>query len=189
MQKTVLIHRKKSIKSHEKGKELWQGQRSEKSLSNEWWTQDVLFKELCKEYKIKPRLDVAATYRNAKCEWYIGKKANGVSLDTPWTIPKNKRVTVWCNPPNEFLQEFLFKAYWEWIESGCKQKILMIVPTNCMSSNGFWLNVQLPMDYGEKIFYRPIRGRPEFLENGSVADSSARNAYIAIGWGIDNPHQ
>lgn len=167
--------------------QLHQRKRSKKSLSNEWWTPDSLYKYLIKNWKIKPKLDVCATYENSKCDWYLDKNADATNPDTLWIIPKNKRVTVWCNPPNEFTQELLYRAYIEWSLSNCKQKIMMIIPANVLSSQGFKHNVRIPMDYGENVHFREIEGRPEFLENGKKPDSSSRNAYIVIGWGIKDP--
>jgi hypothetical protein len=170
-------------------KQLHQRKRSKKSLSNEWWTPDLLFDFLCKVTRKKPKLDVAATNKNSKCIWYIDKKADATNPNTSWVIPKNKRVVVWCNPPNEHTQELLFRAYQEWCESNCKQIIMMIVPANTLSSQGIKYNVRLPIDYGEKVFYREIQGRPEFLDHGKKPESSARNAYIFICWGIYDPNR
>jgi len=177
-------------KKHKKRRKklLHQNPRSDKSLSNDWWTPDKLYKRLCKYYKIKPKLDVSATARNSKCDWYLGRRANALSLDTKWIIPKKRRVAIWLNPPNEFLQDFFFRTYLEWVDSNCKQEIIMIVPTNSMSSQGFWINVQYPIDFGENVSYRAIEGRPEFLDDGKKPDSSARNAYISIVFGIEDPH-
>jgi len=168
-------------------KQLHQRKRSKKSLSNEWWTPEKLYQYLTKNWKIKPKLDVCATYQNSKCEWYLDKKADATNPETEWTIPKNKRVNVWCNPPNEFTQELLYRAYIEWALSNGRQKIMMIIPANVLSSQGFKYNVRIPIDYGENVHFREIEGRPEFLENGKKPDSSSRNAYIVIGWGIEDP--
>jgi len=166
---------------------LHQRKRSKKSLSNEWWTPDQLFIFLCTVVRRFPKLDVCATNRNSKCIWYLDKKVDATDPDTKFVIKKTKRVTVWCNPPNEHTQEMLFKNYWQWVESNCKQTIMMIVPANVLSSQGFKINVRIPIDFGEDVFYREIDGRPAFLDNGKKPDSSARNAYIFICWGMKEP--
>lgn len=168
--------------------QLHQRKRSKKSLSNEWWTPDKLFDFLCKYYKKHPILDVTATFKNSKCIWYLDKKADATDPDTKWVILNGKRVMIWCNPPNENLQELLFSAYYQWVDSNCKQEIMMIVPANVVSSQGFWINVRIPEDFGENVSHREIEGRPEFLDNGKKPDSSARNAYIVICWGFQDPH-
>lgn len=167
--------------------QLHQRKRSKKSLSNEWWTPDKLYIFLTKRAKVKPKLDVCATFQNSKCIWYLDKKADATNPDTSFIIPKRRRVVVWCNPPNEHTQEMLYRVYMEWSLSNCKQPIIMIIPANVLSSQGFKYNVRIPIDFGENVHFREIEGRPEFLENGLKPESSARNAYIVITWGIDNP--
>jgi hypothetical protein len=92
-----------------------------------------------------------------------------------------KNSGVWCNPPNKDLGKYINKAYEQHKKFG--MRIMMIVPTNCMSSNAFWDSVELPKDRGEKVFYKPIYKRIEFLDKGKKPDSSARNAYLVIIWG------
>lgn len=167
--------------------QLHQRKRSKKSLSGEWWTPDKLYDFLTRRAKIKPKLDVNATFRNSKCIWYLGKKADATNPNTEFIIPKRRRVAVWCNPDNEHTQEMLYRNYMEWSLSNCKQEIMMIIPANVVSSQGFKYNVRIPIDFGENVQWREIEGRPEFLENGIKPDSSARNAYIVITWGIDDP--
>jgi len=182
----IRYKKNKSIWSFPKT-QLHQRKRSKKSLSNEWWTPDKLYNFLTKRSKVKPKLDVNANYRNSKCIWYLGKKADATNPNTEFIIPKRRRVTVWCNPANEHTQEMLYRVYMEWALSNCRQPMMMIIPANVISSQGFKYNVRIPIDFGENVRFREIEGRPEFLDNGKKPDSSARNAYIVITWGIIDP--
>lgn len=157
--------------------QLHQRKRSKKSKSDEWWTPLIIFLSLCKEYRLKPNLDVACTVKNCLCD-------NGLTdgLNNEWLLGKwAGKTTVWCNPPNSLLGAFLSKAYEQFIKY--KIKIMMIVPANVMSSNAFWDAVETPRREGKKIMYEPIRKRIPFLDNGKKPKFSARNAYIIIIWG------
>jgi len=161
-------------------KPLHQRKPSKKSLSNNWWTPKDLYYSLCKQYKINPRLDVAATPVNTKCSYYITKKQNSLKRD--WVLKNNHKVPVWCNPPNKDLQKFIRKAYQQWIKFKKDFTIMMIVPGNVGSSAAWWDCVEDPIDNGENIFHRFIKKRINFLDRGKKPKSSARNAYMVVIW-------
>ena len=162
-------------------KQLHQRKRSKKSKSDEWWTPDNVFEQLCKDHSFHPEIDVACTYKNCKCMTGLTD-----ALKDDWNIKsllykKKKFGDVWCNPPNSELQNYLLRAYYEWKTFG--MKIMMIVPANTMSSKAFWNAVEIPYRRGEKIMYEPIYKRITFLDNGKKPKFSARNAYIVVIWG------
>lgn len=173
---------------------LHQRSPSKKVKNDNWWTPWWLFRCLCLIYKFNPLLDVCADHKNTKAPLYIDKKINalktdwllknakfrnGIINDMPWK--KNPKGDIWCNPPNSELGKFLLKAYEQHKNFGLR--IMMVIPTNAMSSNAFWDAVELPKERGEKIFYKPIYKRIEFLDKGKKPDSSARNAYLVVIWG------
>lgn len=164
----------------EKGSALHQRKLSKKSKSNNWWTPQWLFNQLCLIYSFKPLLDVSADSKNTKCKSYFTKKDDALTRD--WLVD-GSFVDVWCNPPNGgmLLGKFMLKAYEQYSKFG--MRIMMIIPTNTMSSNAFWDAIELPKERGEKVFYKPIYKRIEFLDAGNDPEFGARNAYLVVTWG------
>lgn len=159
-------------------KQLHQRKRSESSLNDNYWTPDDVYELLCEQNDIEPLLDVACTEENKKCT-----KGLSDSLGRDWVINHLHPtiVDVWCNPPNSKLGEFIRKAFEQYDKWG--MKIMMIVPANAVSSKAWWESIEDPKDAGEDIFYKPIKGRIKFLENGKKTKYSARNAYMVVIWG------
>lgn len=162
---------------------LHQRQRSKKSKNDNWWTPWWLFRCLCAIYKFKPELDVCADGKNTKCISFFTKKDN--ALERNWLLEDSDGaiyvVDIWCNPPNSQLGAFIRKAFEQHRKFG--MRIMMIVPTNVMSSDAWWDGVEIPKDEGFKIKYKPIYHRIEFLDKGKKPESSARNAYLVVIWG------
>jgi len=165
-------------------KQLHQRKRSESSKHDDWWTPIKLFLFLCSYFKFKPILDVCATKRNTKCKYYFTKKADALTKN--WKI-KKKIHDVWCNPPNSLQGKFLRKAYEEFKKGGIR--IMMIIPANVVSSNAWKEAVEDPVDRGEKVFYKSIHKRQNFLEHGKEPKFSARNAYMVVIWGRYNANR
>jgi len=163
--------------------QLHQRKRSEKSKSDEWWTPDPTYNDLCDEYDFHPILDVAGNARNTKCQFYLKD-----ALKQEWTLgDKHPQydIDIWCNPPNSKLKYFLPRAYEQWRKYRLyRPRIMMIVPANTMSSKAFWGAVEIPRRGGVDIMYEPIFKRIPFLDNGKKPKFSARNAYITVIWGI-----
>ena len=168
-----------------KGSALHKRKPSAKVKNNNWWTPLWLFIQLCLIYNIKPRLDVAADHFNHKCKQYITEKEDALTRDWLYHNADGtvEIVDVWCNPPNggALLGKFIRKAYEQHKKFG--MRIMMIIPTNTMSSNAFWDAIEIPKDNGEKVFYKPIYKRVEFLDKGKKPLFGARNAYLVVLWG------
>lgn len=130
---------------------------------DEYETPPQLYNELCYKTGIKPKLDVAANTSNRKCLEYLKD-----GLHESW----NK--DVWCNPPHSITEKFVRKACEQWHKNNIN--ILMIIPTNTMSSS-FWHECIEP--YAE---YFAIRGRIRFLRFGHPAKHASRNAYVCVIW-------
>lgn len=162
--------------------QLHQRKRSEKSKSDEWWTPDTTYDDLCEEYDFNPVLDVASNGRNSKCQFYLKD-----ALTQQWSLgdrEPERNVDIWCNPPNSQLQTFMLRAYNQWtLLKKYRTRIMMIVPANTMSSKAFWQAIEIPHRQGEKVMYEPIYKRIAFLDNGKKPKFSARNAYIVVIWG------
>lgn len=157
---------------------LHQNKRSKKSKSDEWWTDQKLFDELCYEYNFYPKIDVAATKANKLCNLYFSKEDDAITK-VKWIIGKKKR-KCWLNPPNKQTRYFIKKAWQQFALYGIQT--MMIVPLNVQSSNAWWTNVQEPMECGEKIMVRPIRTRRKFLYKGADIGTSI-NGYCVVIFG------
>lgn len=173
---------------------LHQRKPSIKSKSNNWWTPLWLFISLCRMYGFVPILDVCADLPNARASNYFDKHMNALNRDwLPIGAKKKKKLRyifglnsldIWCNPPNGELGKFLEKAYEQYTKFRAKgMRIMMIIPANSISSDAFWDAVELPKDRGEKIIYKPIYHRIEFLDAGKKPKFGARNAYMVVIWG------
>lgn len=162
--------------------QLHQRKRSKKSKSDEWWTPDPTYEDLCKEYNFHPVLDVASNGRNSKCQFYLKD-----ALTQQWSLgdrEPERNVDIWCNPPNSKLKFFFPRAYEQWnLLKKYGTRVMMIVPANTMSSKAFWSAVETPRRNGVKVMYEPIFKRIPFLDNGKKPKFSARNAYIVVIWG------
>lgn len=152
-------------------KQLHQRPRSEASLSDEYETPKELFDNLCYQYRISPRLDVCANDLNSKCHWHIPKALDGLTLSWKTT---DGYVDVWCNPPHSKNEEFVRKAYDQWMKNN--MNIIMILPANTCSSLYWHQCIQ-----GNAEIH-PIKGRIRFLVNGKPSEFPSRNAYICVIW-------
>lgn len=162
---------------------LHQTKQTRESSSDEWWTLQELFDELCKMYNFYPELDVCATKANRLCKFYFTKKQN--ALVKKWMIGMKKR-KCWCNPPNSIMKLFLKVAYEMW--NDYKIQTMLIVPLNIQSSANYWEYVLRPMERGEKIMERPIEKRRKFLYKGRDTGTSI-NGYCVVIFGRYNPFQ
>lgn len=72
--------------------------------TDEWSTPQDLFDNLNKEFHFD--LDPCATDENHKCNYYITKETDGLSIS--W-----KDHIVFCNPPYSNVAQWVFKAYFE----------------------------------------------------------------------------
>ena len=150
---------------------------SKLSASDEWWTLQELYDELCKKYNFYPELDVSATKANRLCNYYFSKKDDALTRD--WIKGKKKRFC-WNNPPAKEQGKFIAKAYEQWDE--LRIKTMQIVPLNVQSSNAWWDNVLYPIKRGERIFTEPIKNRRKFLYKGRDVGGSI-NGYCVVIYG------
>lgn len=146
--------------------QLHQRPRSEASLSDEYETPTSLFDDLCKSYNIEPKLDVACTQENKKCFFRITKEENALNRMWPYDV--------WCNPPHTMNEEFVRKAYDQWLKTNIN--VMMILPANTCSSLYWHQCVQGSAEI------HPIKGRIKFLVNGEPSKFPSRNAYICVIW-------
>ena len=157
--------------------ELHQQPRSELSKSDDWETPDELYQQLILVSGILPQLDVCATKQNKKCLYYLGESDNALHANTEWhgnvrNIIKGKKTGVWCNPPHSQTGAFVKKAFEQWQKHNIN--VLMIMPTNTMSSN-YWHN------YIEgNAEYFAIKGRIRFKIGGVLSQHVSRNAYVCV---------
>ena len=157
------------------------GKKSKESKSNSWWTEYSLFEFLCKTYHFKPNCDIAASEQNSLCDYYYDKKLDALK-QTKWKFPRSKkRVKGWLNPPNDKIGKFLLKAYEQYKKFGIMT--MMIVPSNVEGTKAWWEAVEDPIDRGEKIFFKAIKGRPRFLLHGRNYEHGSINSYKVIIFG------
>jgi len=155
--------------------------KSELSVSDEWETPQELFDYLCEKYKITPRLDVASTMENRKCQYFIDDEVD--ALEHEWLVNyfmdkgvllDGTKVDVWCNPPHSLTEIFVKKAYEQWAKHNIN--IIMIIPANSMCTNYAEEAILLSAEY------HPINRRfCKFLYKGEKKDSS-RNGYFVVIW-------
>ena len=136
------------------------------SASDEWETPQEVYDQLCYAYEITPMMDVAATSKNFKCEFYLSKFYDALTCD--WVFDS------WCNPPHSQTGKFVQKAHEQWQKHNIN--ILMIIPANSICTK-----------YSEKYIkdsaeYHPIYFRPRFLRDGVPAKDPARNSYFVVIW-------
>jgi len=62
---------------------------------------------------------------------------------------------------------------------------MMIVPVNVQGTKAWWDAIQDPMEKGERISVRPIKGRRRFLFRGKDSGTSI-NAYCVVLFGRRN---
>ena len=137
-----------------------------KSKSDEWWTPDDLFKEICEMVKIKPECDYAATKENRKCEFFMDD-----SLNSEWVYDG------WLNPPNSMTKQFMDKALDEWTSNNIN--IICLIPSACISRRYFqpiWQTFHISHDLIDII---PIP-RPDFWFEGKKEKGSARNDTVEL---------
>lgn len=153
--------------------ELHQQPRSELSKSDDWETPDELYQKLIIVSGVLPQLDVCATKKNKKCLYYLGESDNALHANTEWQRGREPEVTgVWCNPPHSQTGAFVKKAFDQWQKHNIN--VLMIMPTNTMSSN-YWHN------YIEgNAEYFAIKGRIRFKIGGVSSQHVSRNAYVCV---------
>ena len=148
---------------------LHQHKRSKDSLNDDWWTPKSLYENLCKKYNIYPKLDVAATSENSKCQYYLGD-----ALHQEWTIGGKDPETIWCNPPFSMTDKFIRRAESQYAKYG--MRMMMIVPANVLSSKVWHELIE------GKREYHAVEGRPKFLNHGRPSKFPSRNAYVVILW-------
>lgn len=162
--------------------QLHQKKRSAASRSDEYATIKDLYKRLCKEYKIYPKLDVCATKENRKCRrFYFIKEKNPTTgryrktnrrngLKLPWTSDW------WCNPPQTEAQTFIIRGDQQWREFN--RNGIMIIPANSTVTKAgaklLW-NKKNPRMY-------PLLPSPKFIYNGNLTEETARNRYLVVIW-------
>jgi len=161
---------------------LHQHKQSKKSKSDNWWTPELAYADLCRIYQFFAILDVCATSASSKCDWYIDRNTN--ALLTDWLV-RGKRVLCFCNPPNKELGKFIDRCYHQFKTLGVQT--MLIVPLNTQTSKAWWRSVQLPMEKGEKIMVRPMDKRINFEHDGHKGDSSI-NGYAVVIFGRKNTH-
>jgi len=145
--------------------------KTELSLSDEWETPQELYDHLCEKYDIHPLIDATANVDNTKCQYFVGD-----ALHSRWTLGDYypEIVDVWCNPPHSKNEEFVKRAYAQWVEHDIT--IMMILPANALCTN-YAENWIAP--YAE---YHPINRKfCKFLLDGKKKDSS-RNGYFVVIW-------
>jgi phage N-6-adenine-methyltransferase len=146
-------------------------------IDDDFWTPLELYERLCKLYDIHPKLDVAASSKNTKCEAWLEN-----AMFEEWIIPLPNGLfvsEVWCNPPHSMTEEFIRRA-----DSQHKKyniNIMMIVPSNTESTK-VWSEL-IENDYEDLVENHRVEGRPRFLQHGNTKTKfSSRNAYRVLIW-------
>ena len=114
------------------------------SRGSDWSTPQELFDDLNNEFNFT--LDPCASEWNAKCDYYISEKEDGLKQDWGTQV-------VFMNPPyGKALNDWMKKAY----ESALKgATVVCLVPS--ATDTSWW------HDYAMKGEIRYLRGRPRFV--------------------------
>ena len=149
---------------------------------DEWWTATDVYDDLCERFIIVPNLDVCAKNRDAAKvkDNFITPEQNMFEVD--WSKQKlNDQEVVWfMNPPNSMLKQCLKRALTMWQEHNIAG--LIIIPTSTISRQHFrpiWDLIESGVIKIGRDF-KPLFGRPNFLENGKLGEYSNRNDYIGL---------
>ena len=163
------------------------GDKSKRSADNHWWTEYVLYKFLTTKYYFYPNCDLAATEANSLCDYYYDEELDAL-IQERWHFPRSKkRLIGWCNPPANKIGKFLLKVYEQFDTFSIPT--MMIVPSNVEGTKAWWEAVEDPIDRGERIFFKAIKGRPKFLLHGKRTfdklgnELSSINAYKVVIFG------
>ena len=142
------------------------------SDEDDYETPPPLYRRLCTQYGIHPRLDVAARSHNTKCEIYLSD-----AMYQEWRLI-SEIVDIWCNPPHSMTEEFIRRADSQHKKYG--MNIMMIIPANVISTIVYHELIENELKV--KVENHPIKGRPIFLKNNQTALFPSRNAYQIIIW-------
>lgn len=123
---------------------------------DEYQTPNDLYYEALLQYQISPKLDVAATDRNTKCDYYFTKEIN--ALDQEWDQD------FFMNPPYSHVEKFMKKAYLSYLKYNVNALILIYAKTDTK----FWHSY-----IEEKAEVHFIKGRIRFIKNGIKTKNSA----------------
>ena len=124
----------------------------EETLRNEWKTPDALADAITRRHELI--LDVAASFENKKCFYFIPKEAD--ALLNPWEHDW------WCNPP--------FDNILAWVEHALRQKTRGVMLLPCRM-NSDWMNVVVKSGVCDLQFFR---GRVQYeVPDPRIKKSSA----------------
>jgi phage N-6-adenine-methyltransferase len=129
---------------------------------DEYATPDDIYKDGCKKYKIKPKLDVSGSRKHHKVKRYFSKNKNALEQD--W------KVDFWMNPPYSQVGKFMKKAYEEHKKWNVNGIILVYSKTDTKWFNRYVYNQKKNKWLAE--FY-PIEGRIKFWKNGKKTEFPA----------------
>jgi site-specific DNA-methyltransferase (adenine-specific) len=123
-------------------------------VDDDWETPKNLFEEACIKYNVNPRLDVAATEYNTKCNNYTTAHHNALNLC--WHVLGESK-DVFCNPPYTKVSEFVAKAYHEHVCHNITIMMLIFSKTDTK-----WWHQYIE---GKAEVYNQ-KGRIKFYKNG-----------------------
>ena len=128
-------------------------------IKNSWGTDPVIFNAMNKEFNFS--LDAAANDDNHKCDWYLTKEDDSLSVDWSYHLDDySMRPSVWINPPygKGFIKKFMQKC----IEQKAKGVTsVLLVPATLDAQ---WLPIndisEIRIVTGGRLsFYHPINGK------------------------------
>lgn len=129
-------------------------------MKNSWGTDPVIFNALNKEFNFS--LDAAANDRNHKCDWYLTKEDDALSIDWVIAIQDHasvKDTAVWINPPygKGFIKKFMQKCIQEKAKGVTS---VLLVPATLDAQ---WLPINEISEIrivtgGRLSFYHPVNG-------------------------------
>lgn len=146
-----------------------------------WWTPDDLVQKIRDYLGYDFFIDVAADDRNKKAENYFTIEDN--ALTRIWGLVRIDAMgyrqitvgTVWCNPPNSKLRDFVLWALFQWMVMG--MEINLLIPID-VRTRKYFAPINELSKRDDRIEMIELYQRPAFLEDGEKPKWSSRNGYM-----------
>lgn len=137
-----------------------------KSQTEEWETDDILFNKLNMVFDFK--VDLACSEQNKKCKIGITKEQNSLTVD--WN--KFKYKNLWLNPPyGKQLKLFVEKVDRTSYNNNC---LCMLIPASTETKSF----QDVIFENAKLIIF--IKGRLQFLLNGKKSGSSTKGSALVF---------
>ena len=131
-----------------------------------WETPDNYFHLATDIFGVYPRLDVCATEKNRKCEFYFDEFSDGLKQD--WFFDS------WMNCPYSKASKWIYKAYDESKKNNINVIALLNVTTDTKAFHDCILENKA------EIYF--IKGRIKFIKDGNLSKQPSQHPSCFVCW-------